>query len=150
MYLCVKSAAAAVAASLYWCCYCSSSCCSALCAEWQNLLLIHWIWFYSVISLSTFKHDIIHCMYPVAVLPHLSTPFGYKVISGTHGAKAGVSPPRWSSPDINLQIYLLRSHPLRRTCSAYSPTRQPFSAHNYRRESNLLGKRTFPMFFFFV
>ena len=46
-------------------------------------------------------------------------------------------------------INLLRCRPLRRTCSAYRSTSQPFSARNCRRENSLLGKRTFPKFFAF-
>ena len=54
-------------------------------------------------------------------------------------------PTKWVKANINL----LRSRPLRRTCSAYRPTSQPFSARHCRRENQLLGKRTFPKFFAF-
>ena len=46
-------------------------------------------------------------------------------------------------------INLLRSRPLRRTCSAYRLISQPFSARNCPRENYVLMKRTLPKFFAF-
>ena len=46
-----------------------------------------------------------------------------------------------------LHVNILRSRPLRRTCSAYRPTSQPFSARNCWRGNYLLGTRTFPKWF---
>ena len=59
------------------------------------------------------------------------------------------NPPLLKYLVINIYINILRSRPPRRTCSAYRPTSQPFSARNCRRENWLLGKRTFPKFFAF-
>ena len=47
-------------------------------------------------------------------------------------------------------INILRSRPPGRTCSAYRPTSQPFSARNCRLENLLLGKRTFSKLFCFL
>ena len=62
--------------------------------------------------------------------------------------------------DQSTYTYLLRSHPLQRTCSAYLPNSQPFSARNCWRGNYLLGNPPkvlcflwfffFPVFFFFV
>ena len=59
-----------------------------------------------------------------------------------------VRPIRWTismrrlgrEPGIHINLLtMLRSRPLRRTCSAYRPTSQPFSARNCRGENYLLG-----------
>ena len=53
-----------------------------------------------------------------------------------HGASCG----RRTNVLLETYINLLRSCPLRRTCSAYPLNSQPFSAPNFRRGNYLLGE----------
>ena len=123
IYSCIQSVAAAVArcvailllllqllllAVAPCCCYSSS------CVGWQNLLLVHWIWFQCYFS--SFKFDLFF-MYPLAVQWHLRPRFAYNtfsVITGMRGAKAGVSRPRWSPP-----LWWGRFLPLGKKASSY-------------------------------
>ena len=95
-------------AVLLYCCYrCSSSaaiscCCSSSCAGWPKLLLVHWIWSQCFLYLHS-NAIYFWCtlwQYCVAFIYGLVMPTT-TVITGMHGAKEGVSPPRPAPLEIN-------------------------------------------------
>ena len=80
--------------------YCRSCCtgcgCSSLCAGWQKLLLVHWIWFHLLFSLSFSNTIWFKYMYPSAMLSHLRPRFvctTSSVITGMRGVTPAAAKP---------------------------------------------------------